>query len=505
MEFQPSFLVIASLLILVIWLSKICKQKVKGESVVHNKIPPGPRKLPLIGNLHQMARAGTLPHHTLQNLAHKYGPLMHLQLGEIPAVVISSPEMAKEVMKTHDLTFVDRPQLLCPQILAYGSTDIAFAPYGDYWRQMRKICTLELLSAKRVQSFSYIREDEVAKLIRSIHLSASAGSPVNVSKSVFSLVSTFVTRAAFGKKSEYEDELLTLLKKAVELAAGFDLDDLFPSMKPIHLITRMKAKLENMQKKLDKILEHILKEHQSNHDNSEAKETLVDVLLRVQQSGSLEIPVTLNNIKAVIWDVFVAGSDSSSTILEWAMSELTKNPLVMKKAQTEIREACRGKKIISEADLHELGYLKSVIKETMRLHPPAPLLLPRECREACKIGGYEIPMKTKVIVNAWALGRDPKHWYDAEKFIPERFHGSGVDFNGNNFEYIPFGAGRRICPGILLGIANIELPLASLLYHFEWELPNGIKPEDLDMTETFGAVAGRRDNLFLIPTPYNNF
>ncbi|XP_027368647.1 cytochrome P450 71D8-like [Abrus precatorius] len=505
MEFQPSFLVIPSFLFLLLWFANIYKQKIKGESVVRNKMPPGPWKLPLIGNLQQLATAGTLPHHTLQNLAHKYGPLMHLQLGEISAVVVSSPEMAKEVMKTHDLNFVDRPQLLCPQILAYGSTDIAFAPYGDYWRQMRKICTLELLSAKRVQSFSYVREDEVAKLIRSIHLSASAGSPVNVTKSVFSLVSAFVTKAAFGKKSEYEDELLTLLKKAVELAAGFDLADLFPSMKPIHLITRMKAKLENMQKKLDKILEHILKEHQSNHDNSEAKETLVDVLLRVQQSGSLEIPVTLNNIKAVIWDMFGGGSDTSATALEWAMSELMKNPLVMKKAQAEIREAFRGKKMISEEDLTELGYLKSVIKETMRLHPPAPLMLPRECREACKIGGYEIPMKTKVIVNAWALGRDPKHWFDAEKFIPERFLGSGYDFKGNNFEYIPFGSGRRICPGILLGIANIELPLASLLYHFDWELPNGIKPEDLDMTEVFGAVVGRRDNLYLIPTPYNNY
>ncbi|RHN65091.1 putative premnaspirodiene oxygenase [Medicago truncatula] len=169
------------------------------------------------------------------------------------------------------------------------------------------------------------------------------------------------------------------------------------------------------------------------------------------------------------------------------MSELMKNPRVMKKAQSEIRETFKGKKRTYESDLQELSYLNSVIKETMRLHPPATLLI-RECREACNI--------------------DPKYWYDAEKFIPERFHDSKyfdfnkVNSNNNNFEYIPFGGGRRMCPGILFGLANIELPLAALLYHFNWELPNGMKPEDLDMTEAFGAVVARRNNLYLIPTPY---
>ncbi|XP_020230752.1 cytochrome P450 71D8 [Cajanus cajan] len=506
MEFHSSFLVITTIFLFLLWLAKTYKQ---AKSVVHkhkHKLPPGPWKLPLIGNLHQVAGAGTLPHHTLQNLALKYGPLMHLQLGEISAVVVSSPDMAKEIMKTHDLNFVQRPQLLCPQILAYESTDIAFSPYGDYWRQMRKICTLELFSAKRVQSFSFIREDEVAKLIKSIQVCASEASQVNVSKSVFSLVSSIVSRAALGKKCEHQDQLLGLLKKGVELSGGFDLADLFPSVKPIHLITGIKAKLEDMHKELDNILQNIISDHQtnSNHGKPEAEEDLVDVLLRVQQSANLQIPLTINNIKAIIWaDVFGAGSDTSATVLEWVMSELMRNPRVMKKLQAEIREALGGKKTIGESDIHEFGYMKSVIKEIMRLYPPAPLLLPRECREACKIGGYEIPVKTKVIVNAWALGRDPKYWNDADKFVPERFHGTNYDFKGSNFEYIPFGAGRRMCPGYLLGLANIELPLAALLYHFDWELPNGIKPEDLDMTQTFGATVGRKNNLYLLPIPYH--
>ena len=144
-----------------------------------------------------------------------------------------------------------------------------------------------------------------------------------------------------------------------------------------------------------------------------------------------------------------------------------------------------------------------MIKETLRLHPPLPLLLPRECMQTSIISGYEIPMKTKIIVNAWALGRDPKHWYDAESFIPERFHGSSIDLRGANFEFIPFGAGRRICPGISFGLASIEFALAKLLYHFNWELPNGMKPEELDMNEAFGSVVGRKNNLYLVPTPYD--
>ncbi|KAI4296029.1 hypothetical protein L6164_036019 [Bauhinia variegata] len=201
-------------------------------------------------------------------------------------------------------------------------------------------------------------------------------------------------------------------------------------------------------------------------------------------------------------DVFAAGSDTSATTLEWVMSEIMKNDRVRKKVQTELREALGGKKTIHETDLEQLNYLKLVIKEALRLHPPAPLLLPRECRESCTVDGYEIPIKTQVIINGWALGRDPEYWRDADSFIPERFQGSSIDFKGSNFEFIPFGAGRRICPGLSFGLANIELPLAKLLYHFDWELPNGMKSEDLDMTEAYGFIAGRKDNLYLIPTCY---
>jgi cytochrome P450 len=202
-------------------------------------------------------------------------------------------------------------------------------------------------------------------------------------------------------------------------------------------------------------------------------------------------------------DVFAAGTDTSATTIGWIMSELMKNPRVREKAQAELRQAFKGKEPISETDLEELTYLKLVVKETLRLHPPSPLLVPRECTELTIIDGYEIPKKTMVLINAWAIGRDPQYWNDAESFIPERFEGNLIDFKGSNFEYIPFGAGRRMCPGMTFGLASVMFPVALLLYHFNWELPNKMKFEDLDMIEDFGLTVGRKNELCLIPTVYD--
>ena len=185
------------------------------------------------------------------------------------------------------------------------------------------------------------------------------------------------------------------------------------------------------------------------------------------------------------------------------MVEMIRNPRILKKAQEEVREVFRRKGSVDETGISEMTYLKCIVKEILRLHPSAPLLVPRECREKCEINGYEIPEKTKVIVNAWAIGRDPRYWNEPESFIPERFVDSSIDYKGTNFEYIPFGAGRRICPGISFGVINVELPLALLLYHFDWKLPDGIKAEDLDMTEAFGATVRRKDDLLLVPIAYH--
>ncbi|XXG49017.1 hypothetical protein AAC387_Pa02g3312 [Persea americana] len=473
-----------------------------------SKLPPGPRKLPIIGNMHQLS--GPLPHHTLRDLARKHGPLVHLRLGEISTIIVTSPEMAKEIMKTYDLNFADRPQTMGVKIFTYNCADMAFAPHGEFWRQLRKVCALELFSTKRVESFQFLREEEVSNLIRSVD--AELDSPINLSKKILSMTNNIIARAAFGKKCKDQERFLTALREAVALTGRFHGTDFFPSWKFLHCFSRIKSQMEIVQRKLDGIFNDIIEDHrqkimtaQTTKGGQEGKdEDLIDVLLRIQQHKELGFPITTDNIKGVIFDIFIGGTETSSATLEWAMAELMRNPKVMEKAQAEVRQALNGKEKVDERDTDKLNYLRLVIKETLRLHPPLALLVQRQGRERCEIAGYEIPEKTRVIVNAWAIGRDPQNWDDAESFKPERFDGSSLDFKGGNFEYIPFGAGRRICPGITFGLANMVYPLALLLYHFDWKLPNEMEPKDLDMTETFGASVAKRTNLYLHARPFDS-
>ncbi|XP_045829976.1 cytochrome P450 71D10-like [Trifolium pratense] len=460
-------------------------------------LPPGPWTLPFIGNIHQVI-SSSLPHHCFKDLADKYGPLMHLKLGEVSYIIVSSPEMAKEIMKTNDLTFCDRPNLFLSTILSYNATDIAFSTYGEYWRQLRKLCVIELLSVKRVQSFRYVREEEVLNLVKSI--SASEGSVVNLTQKIFSTTYGITARTAFGKRNIHQEAFKLAMEEALSLLGGVCIVDLYPSIKILRRVSRAKTKLEKAQRALDMILQDIIDDHKRSRREESKDEDLVDVLLNIQQENyHSQHPLTDDNLKAVIQDLFTGGGETSPGAVLWGMSEMVKNPKVMEEAHAEVRRVFDGKGFVDETELHQLIYLKSVIKETMRLHPTLPLLVPRESRERCQINGYEIPAKTRVMVNAWAIGRDPKYWVEAESFKPERFVNSPIDFKGTNFEYIPFGAGRRICPGIEFAISIVELPLAQLLYHFDWKLPNGMKNEELDMTESFGITVGRKQDLCLIP------
>ncbi|XP_076931456.1 desmethyl-deoxy-podophyllotoxin synthase-like [Bidens hawaiensis] len=492
MEFNfPLFQIIFTFILILLIIKFLNGSKNHSNRLTPN-LPPGPRKLPIIGNILDVV--GPLPHHTLGKLAKKYGPLMHLQLGENSTIIGSTAETAKEVMKTHDLNFANRPFLLAAYIIAYKSTNIMFSPYGDYWRQLRRICNTELLSSKHVQSLRPIREEEVSNLIHTIF--KQSGSVINLSELIYALTYGITTRSVFGKKLKHQEALISLIDEAIGLSGGFALTDLYPSSKVVPFFSGLRPKLEKIHQKLDNMFDDIIQEHKTDEDGN----LLVDVLLKVQECGNLEVPLTIDNIKAIILDVISAGSDTSSTVIEWAMSELLKNPTIMNKAQTEVRRVFSQKSSVNETDIQSLNFLKLVIKETLRLHPPAPLMLPMENRETCEINGYDIPTKTKVVVNVWAIGRDPKHWKNPEVFDPERFANSAIDYRGLHFEYIPFGAGRRICPGISFGLANLELPLASLLYHFDWKLADeSMKNEDLDMSESFVVTVKRKSVLKLVP------
>ncbi|XWS27546.1 hypothetical protein CRYUN_Cryun26dG0125200 [Craigia yunnanensis] len=474
------------------------KPKANGSEL---RLPPGPPKLPLIGNLHLFI--DTEPHRCLARLAQKYGPVMYLQLGEVPTVVISSPEGAKEVMKTHDSIFSERPYLYAAELLTYNFADIAFSR-GEYLRQVRKICATELLSQRRVQSFRPIREEEMSNLIRTI--SSKAGQSINLKNLLNSSALSIVSRAAFGGKCKYQEAFEKLLPDISDALSGLNIVDVYPSIKLLHLINAMRPKNKRLCQKVDEILENIIHEHRvrksaAKGGEDEVTDDLVQVLLDIQDHGALEIPLSTSSVKAITLNMFAAGGDTSSTVVEWAMSEMLRNPKIMEKAQAEIRGVFAGKRDIDEASLQDLKYLNLVIKETLRFHPPAPLLLPRECQESCELNGCVIPAKTRIIVNAWAISRDENYWVEADKFLPERFYDNSISYKGTDFHYIPFGAGRRICPGMSFGIANVELTLANLLFHFNWQLPNGMKPENLDMSEVCGASVRRKVDLCLVPFP----
>ncbi|XP_031250453.1 premnaspirodiene oxygenase-like [Pistacia vera] len=492
-----NFSILLTFLLFILMVLKIGKT-FKNNNETSN-LPPGPPKLPLIGNLHQLV--GSLPHRRLRDLAKKYGPFMHLQLGEISAVIVSSPGFAKEVMKTHDIIFASRPYNRAASIMSYGYTDVIFSPYGDYWRQLRKICTLELLSTKQVQSFRSVREKAIAKLIDWI--ASKSGSVINLSDKICELTYAVTSRAAFGKVREADQELfISAVKDIAKALGGFNIADLFPSVKLLDSISRTNRYLQKRHEESDRVIENIINERKKS-EKSDGDKHLVDVLLKLQEQNDLQFPLTKENIKAVIFDMFAAGIETSSTVLEWTISELIKNPRVMERAQAEVREVFNGTEKVDETGIIEMKFLKLVIKESMRLHPAVPLLIPRVCREKCEINEFNVPADTKVIVNAWAIGRDPEYWNEPESFNPERFIDSSIDYKGTNFEYLPFGAGRRMCPGASFGLANVELPLALLLYHFDWKLSDGMKNEDLDMTESFGGTLRRKNDLRLIPIPHH--
>ncbi|KAB1228271.1 Cytochrome P450 71D8 [Morella rubra] len=480
------------ILIWLLFLSILLWKKFKAKSQSH-KLPPGPWQLPVLGNLHQMAFSNKLTYRILKDLADKYGPIMRLQLGEMPGVVISSPELAKDVLIRHDTAFAQRRNFRAVDMISYNSS-VVFAPYCDYWRQIRKVYVMELLSAKRVQSFRSIREEEVENLLET--LSLSGGLPIDLSEKIFSLIHGINSRAAFGKKYKHQKELISLLKDFNILSGGFSLLDFFPSL--VGFLTGKTPAMLKICQKVDAILDDTLNDHlmERSASTSACTDHIVHVLLNLKEAGELEFNLTSKHVKAIILELFFVGSDTSATTIEWAMSELLKNPKAMEKAQAEVRQVFDGRNIDDndEKDIQKLDFLKTVVKETLRLYPPTPLTT-RKSGAKCEIGGYEITEDTTVYINIWGLARDPNYWVDANCFHPERFLGSSVDLKGNNFEFLAFGAGRRICPGITYALANIELTLCRLLYHFNWKLPNGIKPEELDM-EVSPGLTYRKKILF---------
>lgn len=470
-------------------------------------LPPGPPCLPFIGNLLQFDTAS--PHLYLWKLAKKYGPLMSMKLGSRPVLVVSSAKMAKEVLKTHDLTFSSRPEFLGLQKLSYSGLDVAFAPYGESWRETRKICVLHLLSNKQVQSFTPVREDEVFCMIRRISDLARSNHDnlTNLSEIVLSFTSSLICRIAFGKKFDDQEgsevkKFDELMYEAQAMQGGLFVSDYLPSFSWVDKLSGMATRLEKTFQKLDSFYQELIDEHLKPNSSKSMNKDILDILIQLKEEQSSSLELTLDHIKAVLMNIFVAGTDTSAATIIWAMTSLIKTPNAMKKVQEEIRDRVGHKGRVDEDDLGKLPYLKAVIKEILRLYPPAPLLLPRETMKSCVLEGYEIQPKTLVYINACAIARDPEYWENPIEFCPERFLNSSVDVKGQDFELIPFGSGRRNCPGMSLGLATVELGLANLLYSFDWELPRGVKAEDIDTDVLPGITMHKKNALCLVPRNY---
>ncbi|KAF8032218.1 hypothetical protein BT93_D1211 [Corymbia citriodora subsp. variegata] len=497
LQFAAFSFILPSSLFLLILIYKVIfnRHATRGSNL---KLPPGPKRLPVIGNLHHMI--GDLAHQRLYQLAKMYGPVFYLQLGELPFVTITTPEAAKEVLMTQELAFSDHPAYPPSQLTSYENSSIFFTPYGEFWRQLRKICVLGLLGFESVRSFKSIRENEVSNLIG--YIESLSGLPLNLSDRITACMNRVFSKASFGETCKQQDEFIALLHEGLRLAGRLDIAELFPSLKFLRYLSGAKFKLNKIKRKYDKILNTILADHKMRRENLGGqagtldKEDIVDsycVFRNLTTADSILQPTTLK-------DMISAGTTAPAITVEWAMSELLKNPRVMAQAQNEIRRVLKGKDRIQESDIEELNYLKCIIKETLRMHPPAPVI-PRAPREGCKVNGCDIPMNSTVLIHVYALGRDPRYWTNPEKFEPERFIESSVDYKGLYFQLLPFGSGRRMCPGIAFATASVELMLASLLYHFDWKLANGQAPEQLDMTEVYGVAARRKDELYVIASP----
>ncbi|KAH0693408.1 hypothetical protein KY285_020505 [Solanum tuberosum] len=417
-------------------------------------LPPGPKPWPIIGNLHLV---GSVPHKSLHKLAITYGDLMLLKFGTRNVLIVSSPEMTREFLKTNDANWASRPQLAAGKYTAYNYHDMTWAPYGPFWKQARRIYLNHIFNSKRLDSFEYIRVEERQNFIsRLFHLSM-LGNPI--------LLRQHLTR---------------------------------------YTLTGYVKEMKELHRNLDKFNNFVLDDHKAKRelgDKNFVARDMVDVLLQQVDDPNLHLKLTTDSVKGLMQDLLAGGTDTSATTIEWAFHELIKQPKMIKKAQKELDRVIGDGRWVQEKDFTQLTYIESIIKETLRLHPLSTMLPPRTSLEDCHIAGYDIPKGTILMVNTWSIGRNSRYWESPEEFIPERFEGNDIDVTGQHFMLLPFGSGRRKCPGYSLGIRIIRATLANLLHGFNWQLPHGINPQDISMDEIYGLTTHPKLPLHFIMVP----
>ncbi|KAI5013942.1 hypothetical protein ZWY2020_055332 [Hordeum vulgare] len=479
-------------------------------------LPPGPRALPFLGNIFYTR---DMTHRGLARLSARYGGLLHLRVGRLSTVVVSTSEIARLVLQVNDRAFANRPASGPIAYLTYGRADMVFAQYGPFWREMRKLCVHRLFSHRRAASWAAVH-DEVDNLIRDV--ARYTGSVVNLGELVFNMSMNITLRAALGMRNEGADaaEFVAIVQEFAQLFAvsNSTLADYVPWVARLDL-QGIDRRMVAARAALDRFIDRAIDEHLAHPKPVDATDAdMVDGMLAFlvenPRSGDTmstdssadgsTLRLTRDNIKATIMDVMIGGTGPVAMIIEWLMSELLRNPEEMKRVQNELAVVVGLHRQVAADDLGELPYLRCAVKETLRVHPPGPLLQ-HEAAEDCIVAGCRIPKNTRVLINVWAIGRDSEAWKDAGAFRPSRFDAgedeAETDYRGAHFQLLPFGSGRRSCPAMQLGMHAVEMALARLLHGFDWNLPNGMAPEDLDMEEAYGATAPRGVRLCAVPVP----
>ncbi|KAL5753057.1 hypothetical protein ACOSP7_023233 [Xanthoceras sorbifolium] len=455
------------------------------QPTTHRKnLPPSPPSIPILGHLHILKPP---MHRAFQHLAEKYGPIFSLRFGSHLVVVVSSASAAEECFTKNDIVLANRPKLLIGKHIHYNHTTLVQAPYGDHWRNLRRITAIEVLSSHRLNTFLSIRRDEIKRLLEKLSRASRQGFSKVELKTMFSeLTFNVMMRMVAGKRyygDDVEDEeeanrFRKIVKEAAAYGGASNPGDFLPILNWIDGGNFMN-KVASLSKRIDEFLQGLINEHRSKKVGLENTNTMIGHMLSLQESQPEYY--TDQIIKGLILVTLLAGTETSAVTLEWAMSNLVNHPKVLKKARAEMDAQVGQERLIDEPDVSELHYLQSIISETLRLYPAAPLLVPHMSSDNCTIGGYDVPRDTILLINAWAIHRDPKLWNDPISFKPERFKIG----EGETRKIMPFGLGRRACPGAGLAQRIVGLTLGSLIQCFEWER---VGKDKVDMTEGRGIT-----------------
>ncbi|XP_027353138.1 cytochrome P450 93A3-like [Abrus precatorius] len=504
---MPDFQVLLICLFSTIVLATVLGRKQNRKSL----LPPSPLALPIIGHLHLLSPT---PHQDFHKLSIHYGPIIHLFLGSVPCVVASTAEAAKEFLKAHETSFSNRPaHTVAVEALTYGFQDFLFAPYGPFWKFLKKLCMSELLGGHMVDQFLPVRQQETKRFIKLGYQKGLAGEAVDFGGEFITLSNNVVSRMTLSQmSSENEDEVKEMRKlvaDTAELVGKFNISDFIWFLKSFDL-QGFNKRLREIQIRFDTIMDGMIKkreeERKNNRENGGTHEIkdMLDVLLEIHEDESSEIRLTKENIKAFILDIFVAGTDTSAVTMEWGMAELINNPHVLEKARQEMDAVVGKSRIVEESDIVNLPYLQAIVKETLRLHPAGPLIF-RESSRSAVVCGYNIAAKTRLFINVWAIGRDPNHWKNPLEFRPERFmieEGNGqsqLDVRGQHYHLIPFGSGRRGCPGTSLALQLVHVNLGAMIQCFQWKVDGG--NGRVDMEEKSGITLPRAHPIVCVPVP----